>query len=85
MDVFNKGESTKTPGCAKCGDQIKNQTPFCQHVMSTHNAEHHIQQRFMIAVRKATNINSDLRDTGGYGQVSSKETGLLGKPQYWAL
>ena len=81
MDVYNKGENTKTPGCAKCGEQFRNQTPFFQHVISTHNSEHHIQQRFTIAVRKATNHNSDLQDAGGYGQVSSKETGLLGQLQ----
>jgi hypothetical protein len=43
MDVYNKGENTKTPGCAKCGEQLRNQTPFFQHVISTHNSEHYIQ------------------------------------------
>ena len=33
----------------------------------------------MIAVRKTPNHNSDLQDAGGYGQVSSEETGLPGQ------
>ena len=60
---FNKGgpdENTKTLECEKCGEKFENQTPFFQHVIKTHNAQQHIQQKYMIAARKATNGNPDL-------------------------
>ena len=63
MEVFNKDgldENTKTPECEKCGEKFQNQTPFFQHVIKIHNAQQHIQQKYMIAARKAKNCSPDL-------------------------